>query len=212
MRHQRQHDELNGDLDEVGCAAGDGVQRDRRRPPVRGRSSGALPGATTALIAVQCRRPPAAPFGYATARQSRVNNQLAARLALSCHSRMFLMNRRSNIQERRAAASDERRFRRRRAERGLFAELRRCARSAEEIRVFAHLARDKDLDAWREAKAAGRLVGINDETPYGYGRAERMGCRVEFSRSRRETLVETGLRLCAACGPRLRPRSRLAAA
>jgi glycosyltransferase involved in cell wall biosynthesis len=63
------------------------------------------------------------------------------------------------------------------------------------IRVFVHLARDKDAESWRKAKAEGRLVGINDDTPYGYGRAERMGCRVAFSRSRRESRAEAIFRL-----------------
>jgi glycosyltransferase involved in cell wall biosynthesis len=54
------------------------------------------------------------------------------------------------------------------------------------INVFVHLARDKDARNWRQARAAGNLVGFNDETPYGYHRAERMGCRVAFSRSNPE--------------------------
>ena len=69
------------------------------------------------------------------------------------------------------------------------------ADSQQEMRVFVHLARDKDARAWREARAAGRLVGINDETPYGYGRAERMGCRVEFSRSDAENALGAMLRM-----------------
>ena len=63
------------------------------------------------------------------------------------------------------------------------------------IRVFVHLARDKDPDAWRRAFEAGTLVGLNEETPYGYGRAERMGCTVVFSRSHKESLPGKGLRL-----------------
>ena len=70
-----------------------------------------------------------------------------------------------------------------------------AAPAAQEIRVFAHLARDKDADEWRRRKAAGQLVGINDDTPYGYGRAERMGCRIEFSRSDAEGAVCAALRM-----------------
>ncbi len=43
------------------------------------------------------------------------------------------------------------------------------------LSVFVHLAADKDVVAWREARRAGTLVGVNDETPYGYGRAEKHG-------------------------------------
>ncbi|UAJ11591.1 glycosyltransferase [Glacieibacterium megasporae] len=63
------------------------------------------------------------------------------------------------------------------------------------LNVFVHLARDKDVDQWRAARAAGSLVGINDDTPYGYGRAERMGCNVTFSRSGPETYFAQFVRL-----------------
>lgn len=63
------------------------------------------------------------------------------------------------------------------------------------MRIFVHLARDKDVQAWREARDAGTLVGVNDETPYGYGRAEAMGCRVTFSRSEAESSFGKVLRL-----------------
>jgi hypothetical protein len=33
------------------------------------------------------------------------------------------------------------------------------------IKVFAHLARDKDAENWRLARTAGTLVGVNDERP-----------------------------------------------
>jgi glycosyltransferase involved in cell wall biosynthesis len=61
--------------------------------------------------------------------------------------------------------------------------------------VFVHLARDKDVDQWRAARAAGSLVGVNDDTPYGYGRAAHMGCTVTFSRSRPENPVARVVRL-----------------
>ncbi|MDR3494227.1 MAG: glycosyltransferase [Ancalomicrobiaceae bacterium] len=54
------------------------------------------------------------------------------------------------------------------------------------ISVFVHLAQNKDAETWRLARERGQLVGINDPTPYGYGRAEAMGCTVAFSRSHRE--------------------------
>jgi len=57
------------------------------------------------------------------------------------------------------------------------------------ISVFIHLARNKDAEEWRAAKRGGKLIGFNDDTPYGYGRAEQMGCRVAFSRSEREGIA-----------------------
>jgi len=72
---------------------------------------------------------------------------------------------------------------------------------APSLRVFVHLATDKDAAAWRRAWQAGTLVGVNEETPYGYGRAERMGCRLAFSRAFPEKpaarLLRLGLRVLA---------------
>ena len=64
-----------------------------------------------------------------------------------------------------------------------------AATIAAPISVFIHLARNKDAEEWRAARRSGKLVGFNDETPYGYGRAERMGCRIAFSRSAPEGVV-----------------------
>ena len=63
------------------------------------------------------------------------------------------------------------------------------------LNVFVHLAADKDVTAWRAAWRSGALVGVNDETPYGYGRAEQMGCRVAYSRTAAEGPLGTMLRL-----------------
>lgn len=63
------------------------------------------------------------------------------------------------------------------------------------LNVFVHLAADKDVTAWRAAWRSGALVGVNDETPYGYGRAEQMGCRVTYSRTASEGPVGKVLRL-----------------
>ena len=65
------------------------------------------------------------------------------------------------------------------------------------IGVFVHLAHDKDEQSWRRAWANGTLVGRNDITPYGYGRAEAMGCSVKFSHARRENIAQRVLRLGA---------------
>lgn len=63
------------------------------------------------------------------------------------------------------------------------------------LRVFVHLATDKDPAAWRRAWEAGTLVGVNEETPYGYGRAERMGCTLAFARAYPESSAARFLRL-----------------
>lgn len=66
------------------------------------------------------------------------------------------------------------------------------------VRVFAHLAHGFDADLWRRRHASGELVGVNDPTPYGYGRAEAKGCRVTFSKDAPEgrfgRLLRLGLR------------------
>lgn len=63
------------------------------------------------------------------------------------------------------------------------------------INVYIHLAMDKDVHEWQRKRESGELVGINDPTPYGYGRAEEMGCHVIFSRSRKENRLEKLCRL-----------------
>jgi hypothetical protein len=63
------------------------------------------------------------------------------------------------------------------------------------LNVFVHVARNKEAAWWAAAHAAGTLVGVNDETPYGYGRAARMGCNVVFSRSHSEGVLMKMLRL-----------------
>ena len=63
------------------------------------------------------------------------------------------------------------------------------------IKVFVHLAANKDAVNWSEARRIGSLVGINDDTPYGYGRANQMGCVVTFSKSSDERITGKFLRL-----------------
>ncbi len=65
------------------------------------------------------------------------------------------------------------------------------------MRVFVHLAQNKDVKKWAAAFRNGTLVGTNEETPYGYGRAEHMGCTVQFSQSGREGRIGKLLRLGA---------------
>ena len=67
------------------------------------------------------------------------------------------------------------------------------------LNVFVHLAENKDAEQWRRRWLNQTLVGVNDETPYGYGRAEKLGCRVTFSRAfpegRSAKFLRYGLRL-----------------
>jgi glycosyltransferase involved in cell wall biosynthesis len=51
------------------------------------------------------------------------------------------------------------------------------------MRVFIHLSQHVDVQRWGAAHATGTLVGRNDSTPYGYGRASAMGCSLEYSRA-----------------------------
>lgn len=71
----------------------------------------------------------------------------------------------------------------------------RTAENKKKISVFVHLAQNKDVNVWREAWAAGKLVGINDETPYGYGRANAMGCIINFSKNHSTNLSTKLLRV-----------------
>jgi glycosyltransferase involved in cell wall biosynthesis len=49
------------------------------------------------------------------------------------------------------------------------------------IRVYVHLATAQDAEDWEQRFDSGSLVGLNDSSPYGYARANAMGCKVEFS-------------------------------
>jgi glycosyltransferase involved in cell wall biosynthesis len=49
------------------------------------------------------------------------------------------------------------------------------------IRVHVHLATAQDAADWKQRYEADTLVGVNDPSPYGYARANHMGCDVTFS-------------------------------
>ncbi|MDO8941888.1 MAG: hypothetical protein Q7U75_01825, partial [Desulfobacterales bacterium] len=63
------------------------------------------------------------------------------------------------------------------------------------MKVFVHVARGFDEREWRRRGENGELVGINDPTPYGYGRAEALGCHVTFSKDDPEGFIGKYLRL-----------------
>ena len=56
------------------------------------------------------------------------------------------------------------------------------------INVFVHLAAGLDAELWQARRENKTLIGINhDPSPYGYARAEEMGCLVKFASCPRET-------------------------
>ena len=63
------------------------------------------------------------------------------------------------------------------------------------IRVFVQLAHGQDIHHWNRLREAGKLVGINDPMPYGYHRANDMGCDVEYSIRRRDGRIYNFFRL-----------------
>jgi glycosyltransferase involved in cell wall biosynthesis len=62
------------------------------------------------------------------------------------------------------------------------------------IRVFVHLGPNFDPEAWRSDWLRGEIVGVNEPSPYGYHRANEMGCVVTFS-THSETRVGKAVRL-----------------
>lgn len=60
------------------------------------------------------------------------------------------------------------------------------ADAAPPLKVFVHLAFGQDVEHLRRLKEKGDLAGVGEETPYGYGRADAMGCSVEFSRQAKD--------------------------
>ena len=61
--------------------------------------------------------------------------------------------------------------------------------------VFVHLARGFDAREWSRRRDSNQLIGINDPTPYCYGRAEAFHCSIRFSEDRPEGPIGRVLRL-----------------
>lgn len=49
------------------------------------------------------------------------------------------------------------------------------------IQVFVHLARGFGAEYWNRRWKEGKILGINEPFPYGYHRAQAMGCAVTYS-------------------------------
>lgn len=86
----------------------------------------------------------------------------------------------------------------------LLAELHLCMGMAvnthiRSLNVYVHLAAGHDAELWRQAFDQRSLVGVNDPSPYGYARANEMGCKVSFSKpagkGRATRVVRLALRL-----------------
>ncbi|MET0382944.1 MAG: glycosyltransferase [Burkholderiaceae bacterium] len=63
------------------------------------------------------------------------------------------------------------------------------------MKVFVHLAHGTDAATWRARLADGRVLGVNEDSPYGYALARDAGCTVEFSRDAPESRPLRVLRL-----------------
>ncbi len=66
------------------------------------------------------------------------------------------------------------------------------------MKVFVQLAHGTDARQWQARLADGRVLGINEQSPYGYHLAEQWGCEVRFSHDAPESrivgLLRRGLR------------------
>lgn len=63
------------------------------------------------------------------------------------------------------------------------------------IQVFIHLARGFSGGSWNRRWKEGRILGINEPFPYGYHRAESMGCSVSYSQDHPESKLAQFFRL-----------------
>ena len=63
------------------------------------------------------------------------------------------------------------------------------------IQVFVHLAYGFGVQSWERRWNDGKILGLNEPKPYGYYRAETMGCSVTYSEHREESLAGKLLRL-----------------
>lgn len=61
--------------------------------------------------------------------------------------------------------------------------------------AFVLLAHGFDADAWHRNFHEGKIIGLNEEYPYGYHHAEKSGISVKYSRSSPEGVIGKSLRL-----------------
>jgi glycosyltransferase involved in cell wall biosynthesis len=63
------------------------------------------------------------------------------------------------------------------------------------IQVFVHLARGFGGASWNRQWKEGKILGINEPFPYGYHRADTMGCSVSYSQDLPESVLAKFVRL-----------------
>jgi glycosyltransferase involved in cell wall biosynthesis len=63
------------------------------------------------------------------------------------------------------------------------------------IQVFVHLAHGFGAQTWERLWKGGEILGINEPLPYGYYRANAMGCSVTYSQDQQETTPTRFFRL-----------------
>jgi glycosyltransferase involved in cell wall biosynthesis len=63
------------------------------------------------------------------------------------------------------------------------------------IKVFVHLAYGFGAQSWARRWKEGKILGVNEPLPYGYYRADAMGCSVTHSQDRQETMPAKFFRL-----------------
>jgi glycosyltransferase involved in cell wall biosynthesis len=63
------------------------------------------------------------------------------------------------------------------------------------IKVFVHLAHGFGAQSWARRWKDGKILGVNEPLPYGYYRADTMGCAVRHSEDRHEAALGKLFRL-----------------
>ncbi len=63
------------------------------------------------------------------------------------------------------------------------------------IRVFVHLSVTYGAKKWQDSFKNGKLIGINDQLPYGYYRAAEDGCQIVYSEDKKENRLDRSFRL-----------------
>jgi glycosyltransferase involved in cell wall biosynthesis len=63
------------------------------------------------------------------------------------------------------------------------------------IQVFVHLAHGFGAQSWAHRWKEGKVLGVNEPLPYGYFRAEAMGCSLTYSQDRQEAAPARFFRL-----------------
>src|SRR4051812_41059787 len=63
------------------------------------------------------------------------------------------------------------------------------------MKVFVHLAHGFGARSWNEKFLKGQIIGINEPFAYGYHRASKYGCHVQYSEDKAENVLERYLRL-----------------